>query len=149
MDTFVADDKQRQKLVGECTATLELSQRQACDVALLVNGGFSPLTGFMKKADYDGVVENMRTAESGVIFGLPVVLDVTSPDYEGKKVLLTYKGMNLAVLEAEEVWKPNKVKEAKSSYGTTSVEHPSVSELFFRSWQILRGWKSPWSPKRL
>merc|ERR1712100_431473 len=47
-----------------------------------------------------------------------------------KKVLLTYKGLNLAVLEAEEVWKPNKVKEAKASYGTTSVEHPSVKELF-------------------
>merc|ERR1712048_1480307 len=48
----------------------------------------------------------------------------------GKKVLLKYKGANLAVLEAEEVWKPNKVKEAKSSFGTTSTEHPSVAELF-------------------
>ena len=28
---------------------------QACDVSLLINGGFSPLTGFMKKADYDSV----------------------------------------------------------------------------------------------
>merc|ERR1719436_1731884 len=36
----------------------------------------------------------------------------------------------MAVMEAEEVWKPNKVKEAKSSYGTTSMEHPSVQELF-------------------
>jgi len=36
----------------------------------------------------------------------------------------------MAVMEAEEVWKPNKVKEAKSSYGTTSTEHPSVQELF-------------------
>merc|ERR1719248_285436 len=73
----------------------------------------------------------MRVAESGsVLFGLPVVLDVADDHYQGKKVLLTYKGLNLAVLEAEEVWKPNKVKEAKASYGTTSVEHPSVKELF-------------------
>jgi len=35
----------------------------------------------------------------------------------------------LAVMEAEEVWKPNKVKEAKASFGTTSIEHPSVLEL--------------------
>merc|ERR1719199_2143898 len=84
----------------------------------------------MKKADYDGVVESMRTTETSVLFGLPVILDVASPDLQGKKVLLTYKGLNLAVLEAEEVWRPNKVKEAKASYGTSSVEHPSVRELF-------------------
>jgi len=101
----------------------------ACDVSLLVSGGFSPLTGFMKQADYNGVVENMRTA-AGLLFGLPVILDVNDPSIMGKKVLLKYKGLDLAVLEAEEVWKPNKVKEAKACYGTTSVEHPSVAELF-------------------
>jgi len=130
ISTFVTDAAKRSALVSECTSTLELSQRQACDVALLVNGGFSPLQGFMKKADYDGVVENMRAAESGVLFGLPVVLDVVEPPVQGSKLLLSYKGVNLAVLEAEEIWKPNKVKEAKASYGTTSVEHPSVQELF-------------------
>jgi len=130
VNTFVADPTKRDTLVSECTATIEISQRAACDVALLVNGGFSPLQGFMKKADYEGVVENMRDAASGVLFGLPVVLDVIDPAIQGKKVLLTYKGTNLAVLDAEEVWKPNKVKEAKASYGTTSTEHPSVQELF-------------------
>merc|ERR1712187_454442 len=119
----------KKKLIAEASATLELSERQACDVALLIFGGFSPLTGFMKKADYDGVVDNMRLA-SGVLFSMPVVLDVHDTSVRGKKVLLTYKGVNMAVMEAEEVWKPNKVKEAKSSYGTTSAEHPSVQELF-------------------
>eukprot|EP00913_Durusdinium_trenchii_P033360 g31231.t1 len=72
----------------------------------------------MKQADYDSVVSNMRLA-SGHLFGLPVVLDVSDESLKGKKVL-----------EAEEVWKPDKVKEAKASYGTTSTEHPSVAELF-------------------
>jgi len=130
IDTFVSDSAKRDELVAKCTATLELSQRQACDVALLVNGGFSPLQGFMKKADYDSVVEKMRTSGSEVLFGLPVVLDVADSSLQGEFVLLTYKGTNLAVLEAEEVWKPDKVKEAKKCYGTSSVEHPSVSELF-------------------
>merc|ERR1719206_75697 len=119
----------RTALESSATATLELSERQACDVALLITGGFSPLTGFMKQADYDGVVADMRTA-SGVLFGLPVVLDVTDPSLQGKKVLLTYKGIKMAVMDAEEVWKPNKVKEAQGSYGTTSAEHPSVYELY-------------------
>merc|ERR1719396_282492 len=92
VSTFVADSAKREALVSECSTTLELSQRQACDVALLVNGGFSPLQGFMKKADYDGVVENMRVVDSGVLFGLPVVLDVGDPAIQGTKVLLTYKG---------------------------------------------------------
>lgn len=111
------------------TATIELSQRQACDVSLLVAGGFSPLDGFMKQAEYNSVVENMRTKD-GLLFGLPVILDVGDRTLQGKKVLLTYKGVSLAILEADEVWKPNKVKEAKACYGTSSVEHPSVAELF-------------------
>jgi len=129
VNTVVTDEALKKKLISESTATLELSERQACDVALLIFGGFSPLTGFMGKADYDGVVENMRIS-SGALFGLPVVLDVQNADFEGKKVLLTYKGVYMAVMEVEDVWLPNKVKEAKSSFGTTSVEHPSVQELF-------------------
>merc|ERR1711879_982460 len=115
------------KMVAETAVTLELSERQACDVALLTFGGFSPLDGFMKKADYDGVVGDMRLA-NGVLFSLPVVLDVEDASLQGKKVLLKYNGVDMAVMKAEEVWKPNKVKEAKSSYGTTSTEHPSVQE---------------------
>jgi sulfate adenylyltransferase len=129
-NTFVSDAAVRKQLEAGATATIELSERQACDVVMLVNGGFSPLEGFMKKADYEGVVDNMRTSEHGVLFGLPVVLDVNDGTLQGKKVLLKYKGTAIAVLDADEVWKPNKVKEAKASFGTTSVEHPSVQELF-------------------
>merc|ERR1712032_1449345 len=129
VSTVVGDEALKKKLIAEASATIELSERQACDVALLMFGGFSPLTGFMKKADYDGVVENMRLA-NGVLFSMPVVLDVPDTTLRGKKVLLKYNGVNMAVMEADEVWQPNKVKEAKSSYGTTSAEHPSVQELF-------------------
>merc|ERR1719171_2129956 len=119
---------EREALVAETTATMELSERQACDVALLMFGGFSPLTGFMTKADYDSQVETMRTKD-GVLFGLPVVLDVADKELEGKKVLLTYKGKNLAVMDVEEAFEPDKAKEAKASFGTDSEEHPTVKEL--------------------
>ena len=33
-----------------------ISQRQLCDLELIINGGFSPLEGFMNQADYDGSV---------------------------------------------------------------------------------------------
>jgi sulfate adenylyltransferase len=44
----------------------------------------------------------------------------------GDRLLLTYQGQDLAVLTVESRWEPDKVKEAKACYGTTSLEHPAV-----------------------
>ena len=111
---------------ASATKTLECSDRNACDVELLVVGGFSPERGFMHQADYDSVVASHRTT-SGYLFGLPIVMDTDSDDVAvGDKVLLTYKGQDLAVLTVEDKWEPDKVVEAKGCYGTTSIEHPAV-----------------------
>ena len=42
----------------------DLTPRQICDLELLMNGGFSPLKGFLSEEDYNGVVENMRLADA-------------------------------------------------------------------------------------
>ena len=54
----------------------DLTARQLCDLELLITGGFSPLQGFMTRADYDSVCQNMRLA-SGVLWPMPITLDVT------------------------------------------------------------------------
>ena len=111
---------------GTATKTIECSDRNACDVELLCVGGFSPLRGFMHQEDYDAVVSGHRLA-AGQLFGLPIVMDTDRDDVVvGDKLLLTYKGQDLAVLEVEDKWEPNKVAEAKGCYGTTSIEHPAV-----------------------
>ena len=111
---------------ASATRTLECSDRNACDVELLVVGGFSPERGFMHQADYNAVVAGHRTT-SGYLFGLPIVMDTDSKDITvGEKVLLTYKGQDLAVLTVEDKWEPDKVVEAKGCYGTTSIAHPAV-----------------------
>ena len=111
---------------ASATKTLECSDRNACDVELLVVGGFSPERGFMHQADYDAVVAGHRTT-SGYLFGLPIVMDTDNDEVTvGDKVLLTYKGQDLAVLTVEDKWEPDKVVEAKGCYGTTSIEHPAV-----------------------
>ncbi|KAI3434657.1 hypothetical protein D9Q98_002721 [Chlorella vulgaris] len=116
----------KQAAIDSCNKTIELSDRNACDVELLTVGGFSPLEGFMQEADYQSVVEKHRLA-NGLLFGLPVVLDTDSEDIVvGDRVLLTYQGQNLAVFSVESKWRPNKPLEAKNCYGTTSIEHPAV-----------------------
>ncbi len=53
--------------------SLTLSQRQLCDLELLMNGAFSPLTGFMGQKDYDSVVNDLRLAD-GALWPVPIVV---------------------------------------------------------------------------
>ena len=113
-------------LKASATTSIECSDRNACDIELLVVGGFSPERGFMHQADYDSVVAGHRTT-SGYLFGLPIVMDTDREDVAvGDKVLLKYKGQDLALLTVGDRWEPDKVVEAKGCYGTTSLEHPAV-----------------------
>ena len=106
--------------------SVECSDRNACDVELLVVGGFSPLRGFMHQEDYDAVVATHRTT-SGLLFGLPIVFDTDDGSIGvGDRLLLTYRGQELAVLTVESRWEPDKAREAQGCYGTTSLEHPAV-----------------------
>ena len=113
-------------LKASATKVVECSDRNACDVELLVVGGFSPLRGFMPQADYDAVVATNRTT-SGLLFGLPIVFDTADASIGlGDRLLLTYRGQDLAVFTVESKWEPDKAKEAQGCYGTTSIEHPAV-----------------------
>ena len=125
VDLMVAPDQQ-EAVKASANHVLECSDRNACDVELLVGGGFSPERGFMHQGDYDAVVAGHRTL-SGYLFGLPIVMDTDREDVAiGDRVLLSYKGQDLAVLQVEDKWEPDKVVEAKGCYGTTSLEHPAV-----------------------
>ena len=125
VDLMVATDQQ-EAVKASANHVLECSDRNACDLELLVVGGFSPERGFMHQGDYDAVVAGHRTL-SGYLFGLPIVMDTDREDVAiGDRVLLSYKGQDLAVLQVEDKWEPDKVVEAKGCYGTTSLEHPAV-----------------------
>jgi len=123
VDLFSAD---KEATVASATATIELNDRQSCDVELLCNGGFSPLTGFLEEKEYTSVVDEMKLP-SGVIFSLPVVMDTSDDSIDvGSKVLLTYQGTNMAVMTVTSKYKPDKPKECLECYGTASIEHPGV-----------------------
>lgn len=64
---------------------------------------------------------------NGQLFGLPVVMDTSNDGLKpGAKVMLTYKGQQVAVMDVESRWQPNKVVEVHKCYGSTSLEHPAV-----------------------
>ena len=126
-------DAERLKTESEHFPSLTLNQRQLCDLELLMNGGFSPLTGFLDKAAYDAVVETKRLP-GGLLWPVPIVLDVSAKFAEkleqGQKIALRdNEGFMPAVLTVEEVWQPDKRREAEKVYGTTDPKHPGVRYL--------------------
>jgi sulfate adenylyltransferase len=109
----------------------DLTARQLCDLELLMSGGFSPLRGFLNRADYEGVCANMRLA-NGTLWPMPITLDVTE-DFakkltagSSKIALRDPEGVMLAVLHVEDVWQPDRTAEAKAVFGSTSAAHPGA-----------------------
>ena len=114
-------------------ASHDLTPRQICDLELLMNGGFSPLKGFLSQADYDGVVKDMRLAD-GTLWPMPINLDVTEKFAAlvevGQDIALRdQEGVILATMTVTDKWVPNKSVEAKGVYGADDSAHPSVNYL--------------------
>jgi len=137
---LLADAERRNELKSHSREwpSWDLTARQICDLELLMNGGFSPLRGFMARADYEGVCHNMRLT-SGVLWPMPVTLDVAEAfaksvnPGKSKIALRDPEGVMLAVLHVEEVWKPDLRAEAKAVFNTTSIAHPGVDYLLSKS----------------
>jgi sulfate adenylyltransferase len=114
-----------------------LTPRQLCDLELLLNGGFSPLRGFMTRADYESVCTDMRLAD-GTLWPIPITLDVPEKLAHRLKLgsmlaLRDPEGVMLAALQVEEVWRPDVLTEAETTYGTTDQGHPGVAYLLQRT----------------
>ena len=132
VDLHVSDARAAEmKATAKDFTSLTLDERGLCDLELLAVGGFSPLKGFMGKADYERVVAEMRLAD-GTLWPLPVTLPVTPSEgiAVGKTLALRdVYGNLLAFLHVEEIYAFDKESEAKNAYGTTDAKHPAVAYL--------------------
>ncbi|KAL1921656.1 uncharacterized protein VTP21DRAFT_10298 [Calcarisporiella thermophila] len=120
----------------EFLPSLVLSERQLCDLELIMNGGFSPLEGFLNEKDYNSVLENLRLAD-GSLWPIPVYLDVSKSFVDehqlapAKRIVLRDPRDDepLAILTVEDLYTPDKSREAKLVYGDDNPVHPSVKYL--------------------
>jgi len=127
---IIKDKNLKNDLISKATYEFECSERNACDVELLIVGAFSPLEGFMDENNYKSVIKNNRDA-NGLLFGLPIVFDSNNEEVKaGETILLTYKKQKIAVLDVSAKWEPDKSLEAKLCYGTNSLDHPAVKMIF-------------------
>lgn len=113
--------------------SLRLTKRQICDVELILNGGFAPLTGFLDQADYLSVCNSMRLTD-GTLWPMPITLDVGQHFAQQLEigetiVLLDQESTPIAQMTLESIWQPDKLAEAKNVLGTTDMAHPQVDHL--------------------
>jgi sulfate adenylyltransferase len=133
----------QEKLLAREYTSLNLSERQLCDLELILNGAFSPLEGFLCRQDYESVVEKMRLT-SGLLWPIPVTLDVTPAQAEkislGESLALRDpEGVVLATLTVEDIWEPDKAAEAAAVFGTEDDRHPGVDHLINQSQAVYLG----------
>jgi len=137
---------------AEGMVKVPLGRMGLSDLELLATGAFSPLTGFMLKADYDRCVEEMRLA-NGLVWSIPVTLavgsDLAGSIQEGQEIALCEGERVLAVMEVVEKYpydRQAKEREAREVYRTTEEAHPGVARLYRQGDTLLGGdiWLVDW-----
>jgi sulfate adenylyltransferase len=122
---------------------LDLTPRQLCDLKLLLNGGFSPLEGFMGQRDHDAVCAGMRLAD-GTLWPIPITLDVSREVADGAQTgevvgLRDPEGFLIALLTIDDIFEPDREQAAAAVFGTTEDSHPGVDQLLNRTRPVCLG----------
>lgn len=125
---------------------LDLNKRQLCDLELLLNRSFYPLQGYLSRNDYENVLNNMELAD-GTVWPIPICLDVNQQTCAQLKpgdrlALNDDEGFLLAILTVNDIWQPDKKKEALAVFGTDDESrHPGVKQLYCQTADFYLGGK--------
>ena len=140
-----ADEVNKYKSEAVNYKSWTLTDRQICDLELILNGAFSPLDGFMNQENYNSVLNNNRLSD-GTVWPMPIILDIKSKIADAvndsdKLALRDKEGYLIAILEINDKWNYDKELEAKKVYGTTDITHTGVRYLFENGGDVCLGGK--------
>lgn len=127
------DNLQQEKEKAKVNRSWDLTEKQMLDIELLLNGAFSPLTGYLSESDYQSVLEGMRLG-NGTLWPMPITLDITRAFADetalGEEITLRDpEGVVIANLTVTDLWTPDREQEAQQVFGTTDCSHPGVNQL--------------------
>ena len=121
---------------------VSLNPTAVSDLELIAIGAFSPLTGFMARADYESVLEDMRLS-NGLVWTIPITLPVSRETAdelkEGEEIALVEGERILGMMELAERFEYDRVREAELVYRTTEEAHPGVARLYGQGEVLLGG----------
>ncbi|MCM3142862.1 sulfate adenylyltransferase [Brevibacillus sp. MER 51] len=124
------------------THEVEIDAFALADLELIGIGGYSPLEGFLNRADYISVVEQLRLA-NGTVWSIPITLPVSTTVAGalqiGDMVRLSHQGGVYGILAITDIYSPDKEREARLVYGTDDTNHPGVKKLLERPAVYLAG----------
>jgi sulfate adenylyltransferase len=128
----IAAGARRSELEKKASALFQhnIEDRYAADIEMIANGAFSPLTGFMNKADAEGAIERM-TLSNGLLWGIPILLpagEAFDKMQPGSEIALVEKssGRTLAIMLVEEKFELDLMNLAQKCFKTTEDKHPGV-----------------------
>src|SRR5436305_4897030 len=130
----IANDARKKELEAKAKNLFQLTveDRYGADVEMIAIGAFSPLTGFMGKADCESAIENMKLT-NGLAWGIPIPLpagDQYENIKEGEEIaLLNKEGNVLAIMNVEEKFELDLENFAAKCFGTTEEKHPGVAAI--------------------
>ena len=130
---LIVDEADREELLAHASklSSIKITMRNLCDLELLATGGFSPLTTFMGKADYEGVLHEMRLTD-GTLWPLPITLTADPKELPtvGEDIVLRDANNDVvAIMTLDEVFHWDPTTEAALAYGSSDPRHPMVSEM--------------------
>jgi len=110
--------------------SVELSLSEQADLELIADGAYSPIDGFMNRADYEAVVDRAEMSD-GTPWTLPITLTLTAEQAQSAKpgaelALRDAEGGLRGVLTVHEVFSRDTEREASEVYRTTDDAHPGV-----------------------
>ena len=133
----IPEGADRDQVRNECRGLpqVRMSSKEVSDVIMMASGAFTPLAGFLRRDDYQGVVRDMRLA-GGLLWPIPVTLAVTEEEAgriaEGSRVALVdgETGELVARMSVEDKYSYSREEEARMVFGTEDHAHPGVEKIF-------------------